>query len=211
MADQSNFSKFPKKQLVYIASKIIDDGFDWQALNYDYEGTYDTNESILKNVSSYFNESAIGDDVQFFAKFLEINDGLLSEIFESNDKTLIEQLIIPQSSDYLVEYTVEGECAFIEYYDTKLSSYDKGWVMDSLQLQSRNGDWDYFSGTLKNTEYADYETQNWEIGRIKDIGGISESTNPKRLLENTEKLIPKLDRQTLIKLKYIIDKQLRGL
>lgn len=211
MADQSNFSKFPKKQLVYIAGKIIDDGFDWQALNYDYEDAYDTNESILNDVSSYFNESVIEDDVQFFAKFLEINDGLLSEIFESNDKTLIEQLIIPQSSDYLVEYTVQGECTFVEYYDTKFSSYDKGWVIDSLQLQSRNGDWDYFSGTLKKTDYDNHETQNWEIGRVKDIGGISESNNPKRLLENTEKLIPKLDRQTLIKLKYIIDKQLRGL
>ena len=37
MADQSNFSRFPKKQLVFIASKIVDDGFDWQSLDNDYE------------------------------------------------------------------------------------------------------------------------------------------------------------------------------
>lgn len=211
MADNSIFSRYPKKQLSYIASKIVDDGFDWQNLNNDYRSEYEDCSDILQNIANYFNESIVEDDVQFFAKFLEINDNLLSQIFETNSKELIEQLIIPQPSDYLVEYTTQGSCTFIEYYESKLSSYDKNWVLDSLMLQYESGDWDTWSGELKNTEYDNYETNDWEIDQIKEIGNVQESRNPKQLLENTEKLIPKLDKDTLVRLKYFIDKQLRSL
>lgn len=212
MADQSNFSRFPKKQLVFIASKIIDDGFDWQELNNNYHFEYDDCESILQNASSYFGESIVEEDVQFFAKFLEINDDLLSQIFESNDKSLFEQLIIPQPKDYLVEYTVMGSCTFVEYYDTKFSSYDKNWVIESLNMQRNDGNWDVYSGVLRDTTYDNWEINDWEIDEVKDApNNIQESRNPRKLLENTEKLIPKLDKNTLISLKFLIDKQLRGL
>jgi hypothetical protein len=211
MADQSNFSRFPKKQLIFIASKIIDDGFDWQSLNNDYELEFDDCEKILENASAYFNESVVEEDVQFFAKFLEINDDLLSQIFETNDKSLIEQLIIPESNDYLVEYTVMGSCTFTEYYDTKFSSYDKNWVIGSLGMQRNDGNWDFYSGQLKDTNYDNWESSDWEIDKVKEIGNTQESRNPRKLLENTEKLIPKLDKDTLISLKFLIDKQLRGL
>jgi hypothetical protein len=112
----------------------------------------------------------------------------------------------------LVEYTVSGSCTFEEEYETRFSCYDKDWVIDSLYLQRNNGNWDVYSGTLKNTEYDNWETNDFEIDKIKDVpNNVKESRNPKRLLENTEKLIPKLDRDTLVKLKYLIDKELRGL
>jgi hypothetical protein len=211
MADQSNFSRFPKKQLVFISSKIVDDGFDWQTMDRDYEDIYEDNEEILQNASSYFNEQVVEEDVQFFAKFLEINDDLLSQIFETNDKSLIEQLVIPQANDYLVEYTVQGNCSFIEFYNTKFSSYDKNWVMGSLTVQRNDGNWDIYSGVLKNTEYDNWEMNDWEVDEIKEIGNTQESRNPRKLLENTEKLIPKLDKDTLVSLKFLIDKQLRNL
>jgi hypothetical protein len=211
MADQSNFSRFPKKQLVFIASKIIDDGFDWQSLDNNYELEYDDCESILENASTYFGESVVEEDVQFFAKFLEINDDLLSKIFESNDKTLMEQLIIPESNDYLVEYTVMGSCTFTEYYDTKFSSYDKNWVIGSVNMQRNDGNWDVYSGVIKDTNYDNWEMSDWEIDEVKEIGDTQESRNPRKLLENTEKLIPKLDKNTLVSLKFLIDKQLKNL
>jgi hypothetical protein len=212
MADQSTFSRFQKKQLIFIANKLIENGFEWDNITHDYENIYDDNEKILSGVASYFNESVVEEDVQFFIKFLEINSGLLTRIIKNNDKSMIEHLIIPQSKDYLVEYTVSGSCTFEEEYETRFSCYDKDWVIDSLYLQRNNGNWDVYSGALKNTEYDNWETNDFEIDKIKDVpNNVKESRNPKRLLENTEKLIPKLDRDTLVKLKYLIDKELRGL
>lgn len=156
--------------------------------------------------------SIVEDDIQFFMKFLEINENLLIDINETGDKSLIENLIIPQAQDFLVEYTVNGTCTFTEYHEDKISSYDKGWVMDSVYIQYHSGDWEPYSGVLKNTDYDNWETDNWEIDTVKEIPQeMSESRKNKRLLENTEKLIPKLDRDTLIALKFLIDKQLRPL
>lgn len=212
MADQSNFSRFPKKQLVFIANKLIEDGFEWDDITHNYEDIYNSNEEILNQVSTYFNESVVEDDVQFFIKFLEINSGLLTRIIKDNDKSMIEQLIIPQSKDYLVEYTTQGSCTFIEYYETRFSCYDKDWVRDSLYLQRNNGDWDVYSGVLKDTQYDNWEMNDWEIDEVKDTpNNTQESRNPRKLLENTEKLIPKLDKDTLVSLKFLIDKQLRNL
>jgi hypothetical protein len=212
MADQSNFSRFPKKQLVFISSKIVDDGFDWQSLDNDYGNEYDDCEKILENASSYFNESVVEEDVQFFAKFLEINDDLLSQIFETNDKSLIEQLVIPQANDYSVEYSVNGSCTFNEDYESTFSSYDEKWVMGSLEVQRNTGNWDVYSGRLIDTQYDNWEVDNWNVEKVEPMSNeVQESRNPRKLLENTERLIPKLDKETLVSLKFLIDKQLRGL
>ena len=211
MAEQSTFSRFPKKHLVFIANKLIDEGYTYTE-EYD-DSVYEDNKNILESVARYFGESSIvEDDVQFFMKFLEVNDELLSKINETNDNSLIENLIIPQAQDFLIEYTADGTCNFIEYHEDKISSYDKKWVYDSVYIQYHSGDWDIFNGVLKNTEYDNWETQNWEIQSVKEISNeMSESRKTKRLLESTEKLIPKLDRDTLIALKFLIDKQLRPL
>jgi hypothetical protein len=211
MADQSNFSRFPKKQLVFIANKLIEDGFEWNDITHNYDVVYYENENILSKISKYFDESVVEDDVQFFMKFLEINSGLLSRI-SNGDKSMIEQLIIPQSKDYLVEYTTKGTCTFTEYYETRFSCYDKDWVTDSLYSQRNDGNWDVYSGTLKSTDYDDWEINDWGIDRVKEApNNVQESRNPRKLLENTEKLIPKLDKDTLVSLKFLIDKQLRNL
>lgn len=212
MADQSNFSRFPKKQLVFIASKIVDDGFDWQSLDIDYENEYEDCEKTLKNVSSYFNEPVVEEDVQFFAKFLEINDDLLSQIFENNDKTLIEQLIIPQANDYLIEYTVNGSCTFEEEYESTFSSYDKNWVLGSLEVQRNDGNWDFYSGTLKDTHYDNWEMNDWEVDKVKEApNNVQESLLDKLVLENTQGVIKSLDKNTLLKLRTLINSRLSSL
>jgi hypothetical protein len=212
MADQSNFSRFPKKQLVFIANKLIEDGFEWDDITDIYFDIYDSNENILNQVSTYFNEPVVEDDVQFFIKFLEINSGLLDLIFKNNDKSLIEQLVIPKANDYMVEYSVNGSCTFEEEYESIFSSYDETWVMGSLEVQRSSGNWDYYSGKLKDTQYDNWEMNDWNVEKVKPISNeVQESRNPRKLLENTEKLIPKLDKNTLVSLKFLIDKQLRNL
>lgn len=212
MAEQSTFSRFPKKHLVFIANKLNEEGFNYSKYEYD-ENLYEDNKDILSSVANYFGENYIvEDDVQFFMKLLEVNETLLVDINQSNDKSLIENLIIPQAKDFLVEYSSNGSCTYEEFYQTKISSYDKVWVHESILIQYHSGDWDIWSGELKNTEYDNYESGDWEIDAIKEISNdVSESGKTKRLLENTEKLIPKLDRDTLIALKFLIDKQLRPL
>lgn len=212
MADQSTFSRFPKKQLVFISNKLIENGFEWEDITYDYDSVIELNDPILESVASYFNESVVEEDIQFFIKFIQTNQDLLTKINETNDSSLIERLVIPQPNDYLVEYTVDGRCNFTEFYENNFSCYDKKWVYDSLYHQYRNGDWDTYSGVLKNTEYDNWETENWEVQTVKDFpNNTQESRSPRKLLENTEKLIPKLDKNTLIALKQLIDKQLRTL
>ena len=95
-AEQSQFSKLPKKQLLRIAEKLVDEGFD---INNPYND-YDENYEMLESIAKFFSMTVSDEDVQFFAKFLEINDDLIADIFannsqEINNKELIEQLEIP--------------------------------------------------------------------------------------------------------------------
>ena len=198
--------------MVFIANKLIEDGFEWDDITHTYEDVYDSNEHILNQVSTYFNEPVVEDDVQFFIKFLEINSGLLDLIIKNNDKSLIEQLVIPKANDYIVEYSLNGSCTFEEEYELTFSSYDETWVIGSLVVQRNNGNFDYYSGTLKDTNYDNWEMNDWNVENVKPISNnVQESRNPRKLLENTEKLIPKLDKDTLVSLKFLIDKQLRNL
>jgi hypothetical protein len=78
-------------------------------------------------------------------------------------------------------------------------------------MQRNDGNWDVYSGVIKDTNYDNWEMSDWEIDEVKEIGDTQESRNPRKLLENTEKLIPKLDKNTLVSLKFLIDKQLKNL
>ena len=78
MAEQSQFSKLPKKQLALIAEKLIDEDFPiGNPYDYDFSDAYNTLETIGK----YFSISAVHEDVEFFSKFLEMN---LAPIFFSH-------------------------------------------------------------------------------------------------------------------------------
>jgi len=124
-ADQSQFSNQPKKILYTIAQKLISDDFDEE---YSTD-TYDSNHTILSDISRMFSIDVVDDeDVQFFTKFIEINKKLISEISETNDRSLIDKLVIPIAKTYEMRYSTWGSCTYEEFLKQEVDSYDEEWV-----------------------------------------------------------------------------------
>ena len=93
-AEQSQFSKLSKKQLVFICEKLVDEDFP---IGNPYTDDFDNAYDILQEVSKYFGVESTHEDVEFFAKFLQINDDLIADLFannreQMNNRELIEQL-----------------------------------------------------------------------------------------------------------------------
>jgi hypothetical protein len=212
MTEQSQFSKLPKKQLVLIAEKLVDESFP-SGNPYD-DREFEEYYKLLEGIGKYFSISVIHEDVEFFSKFLEMNDELLSKIFDPNgDKTLIDKLIIPVAQTYELLYNTWGSCTYDEYMGQKFDSYDMDWVMDSAEQQRNNGNWDLYDGyNTKQIEYDNFEQSDYNFDEVRPVGeNIKESLLDRLVLENTSDVVSSLDRQTLLKLKSIIDSRLRSL
>jgi len=213
MAEQSQFSKLPKKQLFLIAEKLIDEDFPTDnPYNNDYEDTYE----ILSNIGKYFNIPVNDEDVQFFSKFLNINDNILVELLDNpKDKSLIERLEIPVAKTYDLHYTVWGSCTYTEYLAQKFDSYDKNWVSDSAEQQRQDGNWDYYNGrTIRPIEYDNIEESDSSydnVYEVEDKKPTKESMLDKLVIENTKDVVNSLDKKTLMVLRRIIDSKLRFL
>jgi hypothetical protein len=203
MADQSQFSRLPKKQLVLIAEKLVDEDFPQGNPYGDYEFSKHYNQ--LENIGKYFNISVVHEDVEFFSKFLEMNDDVLAGIF-NGDKSLIDKLIIPVAQTYELTYSVWGHCTYDDYMSQKFDTYDMDWVKDSAEQQRNEGNWDLYNGhNLRDTTYDSFD----EVRPVSE--NIKESLLDRLVLENTSEVVSSLDRQTLLKLKSIIDSRLRSL
>jgi hypothetical protein len=209
--EQSSFSKLPKKQLVRISEKLVDEGFDTNNPYSDYEENYE----MLKNIASFFSMVVNDEDVQFFAKFIDINDDLLSKIFEPDgDKSLIEKLEIPVAKTYNLDYSTWGTCTYEEYLTQSFDSYDEDWVIDSANQQREDGNWDLYDGkSRRDTEYDNFEESDHTFDRVYEVNDnkIKESLLDQLVLENTSEVVSSLDKQTLLKLKQIIESRLRSL
>jgi hypothetical protein len=218
---QSIFSTYPKKTLVKIASEIIDKGFDstYNFSSENIDADWDENFAILKNISKYVAIKEINSlDVQFFIKFLNINDDLLSKIFDPNgDKSLIDQLVIPQAKEYTFNYETWGTCTYNEDHVDKTYSYDEKWVKQSVKLDEYEGYWDTWEGESLDTHYDDHEQSNWDITSVHETYHNpkdklnTESLLNRLVLENTNEVITSLDKKTLIKLRNIIESRLRSI
>jgi hypothetical protein len=158
------------------------------------------------------------EDVQFFAKFLEINDDLIADIFannsqEINNKELIEQLVIPMAKTYELQYSVWGTCTYEEYLGQKFDAYDEDWVKNSAEQQRDDGNWNTWEGYNRiNTVYDNYEESNMSYDRVVEVDdntNVTESLLSRLVLENTSEVASSLDKQTLLKLKQIIESRLR--
>jgi hypothetical protein len=210
-AEQSQFSKLPKKQLFLIAEKLIDEDFPTDnPYNNDYEDTYE----ILNNIGKYFNIPVNDEDVQFFSKFLSINDNILAELLNNpKDKSLIERLEIPVAKTYDLHYRVFGSCTFTEYLAQKFDSYDKNWVSDSAEQQRQDGNWDYYNGrNVNETDYDDFEFSDSSydnVYEVEDEKPTKESMLDRLVIENTKDVVNSLDKKTLMELRRIIDSKLR--
>lgn len=211
MAEQSQFSKLPKKQLVLIAEKLIDEDFPTGNPygSYSFSEAYET----LSTIGKYFSITAVHEDVEFFSKFLEMNDDVLADIFETGDKTLYDKLVIPVAQTYELRYSVWGSCTFEDYMGQKFDSYDMNWVEDSARQQRDDGNWDLFDGyNVSDTTYDNFDTSDYSFDGVNYVSEpVKESLLDKLVLENTNEVVSSLDRGTLLKLKSIIDSRLRSL
>ena len=158
----------------------------------------------------------VSEDVEFFAKLLEINDDLIADLFANNkeqmrNKELIEQLVIPFAKTYNLLYDVWGTCNYTEYKQQEFDSYDKNWVKESAHQQMTDGDWSTWDGQdRRESEYDNYEESNWEFTSVYEVEDkpVQETLLSKLVLENTFDVIDSLDRTTLIKLRNLINQKL---
>ena len=142
-----------------------------------------------------------------------MNDDVLADIFDTGNKTLYDKLIIPVAQTYELRYSVWGQCTYDDYMGQKFDSYDMDWVKDSAEQQRNDGNWDLYDGyNLTDTTYDNFEDSDYSFDEVKYISEpVKESLLDRLVLENTSEVVSSLDRQTLLKLKSIIDSRLKSL
>ena len=211
--EQSQFSRLPKKQLAFIAEKLVDEDFP---IGNPYDDDFDNAYSILQEVSKYFSVEPTHEDVEFFAKFLQINDDSIADLFannreQMNNKELIEQLVIPVAKSYKLDYSAWGTCSYTNYMSQEFDSYDKDWVKDSATQQSNDGNWNMWEGEERApTDYENFEESDYDFDDVYEVDKpVQESLLNKLVLENTKDVVKSLDKKTLLELRRIIDSKLR--
>jgi hypothetical protein len=213
--EQSQFSKLPKKQLVFICEKLVDEDFP---IGNPYTDDFDSAYSILQEVSKYFSVESTHEDVEFFAKLLEINDEIIADLFANNkeqmkNRELIEQLVIPVAKSYNMDYSSWGTCSYTNYMVQEFDSYDEDWVTDSATQQNNDGNWNMWEGQETNpTEYENFEESDYSFGDVYEVNESNtrnESVLNRLVIENTSEVVNSLDRKTLLELRRIIDSKLR--
>jgi hypothetical protein len=213
--EQSQFSRLPKKQLLFISEKLVDENFP---IGNPYNDDFDEAYSILHSVSKYFNIEASQEDVEFFSKFLEINDDIIAEVFANNkeqmkNRELIEQLEIPVAKSYKLNYSSWGTCSYTSYMSQEFDSYDEDWVKDSATQQSNDGNWNMWEGEERQpTDYENFEESDYDFDDVYEVDENNirtESILDRLVLENTKDVVKSLDKKTLLELRRIIDSKLR--
>jgi hypothetical protein len=202
MVDQSQFSKLPKKQIVIICEQLMNGNFYYE--NPYYSSYYDSVDELEK-IAKYFGIPVLDEDVQFFAKLIQTNKELLTKIFETKDKSLYNQLVIPVAKEYDVNYHTRGTCTFREEYETTWTSYDKDWVIESMEQMRSDSNWDLYEGRHIETDYDNHETDDWGFDSVKLYRNDIEESK----IKNT--IIESLDKKTLLELRGLIDNKLRSL
>ena len=214
-AEQSQFSKLSKKQLVFICEKLVDEDFP---IGNPYDSDFDSAFNILQEVSKYFGISATHEDVEFFAKLLQINDDLIADLFANNkeeikNRELFEQLVIPVAKSYNLDYSSWGSCSFTNYMVQEFDSYDEEWVKDSAHQQNSDGNWNMWEGSeRRDTEYENFEESDYSFDDVYEVNENkpqNESVLGRLVVENTKDVVKSLDRKTLLELRRIIDSKLR--
>ena len=212
-ATQSQFSRLPKKQLAFIAEKLVDEDFP---IGNPYISDFDSAYGTLQEVSKYFSVESTHEDVEFFSKFLEINEDIIADLFannkeQMNNRELIEQLEIPVAKSYNMDYSSWGTCSYTNYMVQEFDCYDRDWVTDSASQQNSDGNWNMWEGQETNpTEYENFEESDYSFGDVYEIDETkTESILDRLVIENTSGVVNSLDKQTLLKLKSIIESRLR--
>lgn len=202
MADQSRFSKYDKGILFEISKFLIESG-DFSIPPYDdFDTSYNKLEYICRFVGV---KDILNEDVEFFAKFIEINEVMIYNIIDTNDKSLTESLQIPIQKDYLVEYESWGTTSFTDYMEDTWESYDEKWVKDSIEQARQHGIWSIYDGRTISTSYDNTEMSDWEYKKIREKKSYQNENFDKN------KIIESLDKKTLLELRGLIDNKLKRL
>jgi hypothetical protein len=87
------------------------------------------------------------------------------------------------------------------------------WVEESAKQQISDGIWDLYNGVhIRDTSYDNFEESDYSFDEVQPVSkNVEESLLSRLVVENTQDVVSSLDRQTLLKLKSIIDSRLRSL
>jgi len=211
----SELENLNPKHLVYLAQKMIDAGFSGKN-PYD---EYDTLSADLLEAVKYFGIKNISRlDMEFLASFIDLNDEVLSQLFDSetqNKQELYRQLEIPKPEKYTYDVMATGHGYVTETYKHTELTYNPEWIpimVDALRYNS--DEFEYYDGELTDTLVEEFEVNNLEVDdifRVMTQTSLKESILKRLVIENTESMIGSLDFQTLIELKRIIEKKLHSL
>ena len=202
----SVLSNQPLKVLLVLSKQLIEDEFEYRN-PWDYE--YD-NMTKLKTNGAWIGEKLDENDMEFIAAFiLENLKTILSSIHnELTNSEVIERLSIPKKKNYIAYYEVWGPATLTEKYKTTWESYNKNWVKDSLRHSYNEGDFNFYDGDYQEHESDNFEADNFDITYINDLRENKEPILDKLVVENTQDLLDNLDRDTLLKLRNLINQKL---
>lgn len=178
------------------------------------EPFYYKNFDVIQSASQRFGYSSIDTlDQEFFHSFIMKNYPLLASWVDKqkNFEEIARKLVIPKIQSYKVVYNIKTTEFIEEIYETIHECYDADLVSDSLKESLNSGAWDYFNGKLLEREVYDSNIESWNVESItKYTNEQFENTILNIISENTEKSIDGLDRETLLKIKKIIDDKLNS-
>jgi len=202
----SVLSKQPLKVLLTLSKLLVEDGFNYQN-PWDY---VDDNMETLKSSGSWLGESLNEDDMEFISAFIIENlKTILSSIHnELTNSEAVERMFIPQKKKFKAYYEIWGSASLTEKYKTIWESYYKEWVNDSLRYSYNDGSWDYYDGDYLEHETDDFEPDNFDITYVEKLREGKKPILDRLVVENTKDLLENLDRETLVKLRNLINEKL---
>ena len=199
--------ELPPNILVEISLLLLDnDSFDYENPFDDYE----TNETVLQSSSNWAGAYVGRDDVEFMCKFIKDNLPLLNQVKngDSNTKEILSEIRIPEAKKYKVYYEISGRAILTEEYTTNWDCYDEDWVEASLKQSYYDGSFDYYQGDYVDHEVDDFETDDIDITSVNAINEGKRTLLSKIVVENTTDVVDSLDKDTLIRLRNIINQRL---
>lgn len=202
----SVLSRQPLKILLTVSKLLIENEFYYKN---PWDDT-DDNMSKLKISTGWIGEKFDEYDMEFIAAFiLENLKTILSSIHnELTNSEAIERLSIPRKHNYKVWYEIWGPATLTEKYKTRWESYHKNWVKDSLRHSYNEGDFDYYQGDYEEHESDNFEPDNFDITYVNELNETKKPILDKLVVENTKDLLDNLDRDTLVKLRNLINQKL---
>ena len=202
----SKLSSQPRKILMRIAEML------WET-NFEYKNPWDEvddNIDFVKKSAIWLGLDLDTDDMEFMAALMTENELLLDSKIKGQISTqdFISQLVLPKEEKFEIYYEVWGPATLTEKYKTTWKSYDKNWANDSLRSAWREGEWDYWDGDYQEYEADNFDADNFEVSEVYRIDESKKPILSKLIVENTKDMIENLDRETLIKIRNLINQKL---